>query len=560
MSSVVAQIAIFLAVSCSVLMGVARRGGDYILGLIHKLLYLAYTDADYFPDGKPTLRQENILHQIPLSMDQALSKFNLDGKTTIYAVCPSCHCTYAPQSQLGSLTKRYPTLCSYKIASDANECKEPLLKQSGRPIKTFVYHSFHDYLSGLLTRKDLEDVMDKTCDNLMASIHTPPPDCVTSFFEAEFMRSFEGPQRGTLFVDRGNEGRYVFALNIDFFNVGGMRIRGASTSCGIMSMTCLNIPLVDRNKSDNVYLAGIIGGGVEPHLTQLNHYQRPLVDDLEISWRKGVRFSRTASHPEGRTTRCAIAAAVCDLPAARKVAGLSSHRSYFYCSVCECCHLSTLGRTDHEKWVKINDNELRGYAERWRDGTLAEQKDIFHEHGIRWSEFWRLSYWRPSRQLAVDVMHCILEGLAQNHTRRVLKLTTKSASERAEPMPAFEASFLQFDPDVHGSLEMSDNDIVHISVIHNLLTASLDDDTNASEHLETLKKRLSNKNLKALTFVYDDLKLSTFMPQTAPVKMTRLMYAESLVNWVCYFSLAVPCNVDGLFSERHSRLNPQMLP
>jgi hypothetical protein len=540
--SVVAQVAIFLAVTCSVLMGVARRGGDYILGVIHKMLFLAYTDADHFPDRNPTTRQENILSQIPLSISQALSKFNVDGKTTVYAVCPSCHCTYAPQSQLGSVTVRYPSRCSFKSASDVNECMEPLLQQSGKPIKTFVYHSFHDYLSGLLTRKDLEDVMDKTCDDLKDSLDAPSPDCVTSFFEAEFLRTFEGPHPGTLFIDRGDEGRYVFALNIDFFNVEGMRIRGASTSCGIMSMTCLNIPLAHRNKSDNVYLAGIIPGEVEPNVTQLSHYQRPLVDDLDVSWRKGVHFSRTASHPEGRTTRSAIATSVCDLPAARKAAGLSSAKSYFYCSVCECCHLGTLGRTDYQNWVKINDDELRGYAERWRDGTMAEQKAIFFEHGIRWSELWRLSYWKPSRQLAVDVMHCVLEGLAQAHTRYVLTLTMKSATERAQFAPAFEANFLQFDPEVHG-LDMSENDIDHIPVIHNLLIAPLDDIMTVNEHLGNLKKKLCTKNLKALKFVYEDLKLSPpLQSHLATSKMTRLMYAESLMTWVCYsLTPAGPC-------------------
>jgi hypothetical protein len=43
-------------------------------------------------------------------------------------------------------------------------------------------------------------------------------------FEAQFMRTFEGPKPGNLFIKGGSKGKYVFAVNVDFFNVEGMRI------------------------------------------------------------------------------------------------------------------------------------------------------------------------------------------------------------------------------------------------------------------------------------------------------------------------------------------------
>ncbi|KAG0700171.1 hypothetical protein DFH29DRAFT_1001347 [Suillus ampliporus] len=51
-------------------------------------------------------------------------------------------------------------------------------------------------------------------------------------FEAQFLRQFGGPVPGLLFIDRGEEGRYAFALHVDFFNPEGTNLRGASTSCG----------------------------------------------------------------------------------------------------------------------------------------------------------------------------------------------------------------------------------------------------------------------------------------------------------------------------------------
>jgi len=106
-----------------------------------------------------------------------------------------------------------------------------------KPIKPFVYHHFHDYLAGLLSRPDLEELMDKSCDNLK-SRDQPAASFIGDVFEAEFLRTFEGPKLGTLFVDWQGGGRYAFSLNVDFFALEGMRICGATASAGIISLAC----------------------------------------------------------------------------------------------------------------------------------------------------------------------------------------------------------------------------------------------------------------------------------------------------------------------------------
>ena len=120
--------------------------------------------------------------------------------------------------------------------------------------------------------------MDKSCDNLVESMKQPAPSFMGNVFEAEFLRTSEGPKLGTLFVDRQGGGGYAFSLNVDFFALEGMRIRGATTSAGIISLACLNLPLDVRYKPENMYLS-IIPGPKEPHLTEVNHYIRPLMDD-----------------------------------------------------------------------------------------------------------------------------------------------------------------------------------------------------------------------------------------------------------------------------------------
>jgi len=160
-------------------------------------------------------------------------------------------------------------------------------------------------------------------------------------YDTQFLRQFSGPQPGSLFVDRGEEGHYVFALHVDFFNPEGLNIHGASTSCGIISMACLNLRLDIRYKLENMYLAGIISGLKQPSLESLNHYIHPLINDLVDAWQRGIKFSNTACYPHGRLTHSAVTAVVCDLPAARHIASMAGVGSHFYCSACNCYHKST---------------------------------------------------------------------------------------------------------------------------------------------------------------------------------------------------------------------------
>ena len=74
-------------------------------------------------------------------------------------------------------------------------------------------------------------------------------------------------------------------FHVDFFNSEGMTIYRATTSSGIIAAACLNLPLEICYKAENMYLVGVIPGPKEPHLMELNHYIRPVVDQLSDSWK-----------------------------------------------------------------------------------------------------------------------------------------------------------------------------------------------------------------------------------------------------------------------------------
>ncbi|KIJ31081.1 hypothetical protein M422DRAFT_81460, partial [Sphaerobolus stellatus SS14] len=188
-----------------------------------------------------------------------------------------------------------------------------------------------------------------------------------------------------------------------------------------ISMACLNLPLDICFKAENMYIAGIIPGPEELHKTELNHYFRPLIDDLVVSYMTGVQFTKTANSAVGRLSRSAVVTSVNDLPAARKASQLGWYTSHFYCTVCSAFHLSTLGNTDYHNWRSKDKNILRTQALAWRDAlTLEARKHVWDTYAVRWSELWRFPYWDPSKQLVVDPMHCLYEGLVHKHVRHLL--------------------------------------------------------------------------------------------------------------------------------------------
>jgi hypothetical protein len=108
-----------------------------------------------------------------MTSESGKARFHLNGKTVPYAVC-SCHCTYALTYGPGLTTPVYPERCMHR-PTPTTICGEALLVGTDGelwPRKTFLYHDFKDYLFSLLSRRDIEAMMDQACDDLMDSINS----------------------------------------------------------------------------------------------------------------------------------------------------------------------------------------------------------------------------------------------------------------------------------------------------------------------------------------------------------------------------------------------------
>ncbi|KAJ3875658.1 hypothetical protein F5051DRAFT_333455, partial [Lentinula edodes] len=222
----------------------SRRGANLLLKSIRLFGYsLALLQA-----GGPNLRQQVSLKDIPEDIRTLEKRLNLDVDTTIFAVCLN----------------------------------------DNEPIKTFEFYSFLDWFGRFIAFPGIAQYSDAFCEQL--SDNGPPADKRESP-DGRFYYEVRGPD-GKLFVqERGREGRWFSKLHADFFNIEGNKINGKHSSTGVITMSCLNLPLYIREDSAFVYIAGVIQGPHEPDSKEAehNHYIRPLIDELLVAYSRGIR-------------------------------------------------------------------------------------------------------------------------------------------------------------------------------------------------------------------------------------------------------------------------------
>ncbi|KAJ7493938.1 hypothetical protein FB451DRAFT_1388071 [Mycena latifolia] len=578
---VMAQIMILLGLVCNVILGLSIGHTNFIFGTVTLMIKLAMlmhtkqnTEGNYSYDAL----QEEILKELPSSLYTAMQKLNLDGKTVLYAACPSCHHLHAPTLSTSNIPT-WPEECENEVVREdgRSKCATALLvdtKSHPRPIRRFLSHSFLDYLARLLSTPEIERQMDQTCDEALSWKMQGGADLVDNVFHGTLIQGFLGPD-GNFFIDRGNNKRMrlLFGFSLDFFPPHGSHKRSSSASIGVLSVYCLNLPLSIRHAPENEYTS-IITGPKAPHKEHLNPYLRPMVDIGVIGWERGIHLSSTGASPEGgRVMDLGFVLSANDLPAARDVTGAAQHNSSILCTVCECHGRKNAYRTDCESWQLRDVDHMHAQAEAWRDAeTTAERNTIYTEDGLRYSELWRLPYWNPTRVVTSEPMHCIYEGLVAYHSRHVLRLNAHDAKKAPEVPPAYSFDFLEFsleDETTPAKCRPScPKEEQQIMAIHRLLVrpfTELDDDENddsdegsdtdadadarnrkpargrgASDKdeftEELLRKRLMLKNMPALRFVCWSLDLrgedwSQLPHEDNLVRQKKLQIVQLLVTW-----------------------------
>ncbi|RDX40505.1 hypothetical protein OH76DRAFT_1322602, partial [Lentinus brumalis] len=111
-------------------------------------------------------------------------------------------------------------------------------------------------------------------------------------------------------------------------------------------MVCMNLPVDIRYRMENIYLVALIPGPHEPQLDRINHFLRPLIDEMLLFWHRGMMFTIDEIVT---IVRAAIIPLVCDLPALRKAAGFAGHMANCFCSFCEL-RKDKINNLDRSTW------------------------------------------------------------------------------------------------------------------------------------------------------------------------------------------------------------------
>ncbi len=366
---------------------------------------------------------------LPVDIRTILGRFDLDPVTRPYICCPACYAIYP---------KPYPQVCSHKAAANSKPCGTDLWRSRtirGRvfsfPLSTFLYQEMKHWLARLLARHQLEDIMDTMLQRAVGDAR----EIMSDLWDAPIFRELRMPD-GTLFVDAPpGEARLIFGLAVDGFNPFHSKTAKQQVTVTGIYMYCLNLPPHLRYRPENMYLVGIIPGPGKPSAEQINHFLRPLVDELLQFWHGGVYYSRTMKFPDGRLVRCVLVPLVCDLPAARQTAGFGHYSAKYFCHMCNL-QLEDMNELDMTKWGERTCEGHRAAAEAWRDlPSVSRREAAFKENSTRWSVLLELPYWDPIRFTVIDSMHNHYLGLLKRHCRKIWGMDIEAVDDDEDRGP-----------------------------------------------------------------------------------------------------------------------------
>jgi hypothetical protein len=268
-------------------------------------------------------------------------------------------------------------------------------------------------MARLLSRPGIEEMIDSP-----RSTANTEDDPYFDIWDAPEFKKFQ--LNGRPFREASeDEGRYIFSLAVDGFNPFYAKEAKATVSSTGIYMVMMNLPPSHRYRPENMYLVGIVPGPSKPSIEEMNHSLALLVDDLEIFWDPGVFLTRTAKYKTGRSVKAVLIPLVCDMLAARQVAGFGSATSEFFCTCCKL-RIQDIENINKASWPKRDWEEHKVHAAAWKAATSPEEREnLFKQHGIRWSELLRLPYWNAILFTVIDSMHVLYLGLFQTHCRQV---------------------------------------------------------------------------------------------------------------------------------------------
>ncbi len=333
-----------------------------------------------------------------------------------YIVCKTCNFIYNYSDIIdgSGIIKKCTNL---KVPSYANgirqRCNTPLvIKDTNgnvKPIKKYAYNSIKTTLERFFMRKNFEKKIEHW------RTRSTVPGMLFDVFDGRYFNEFRKEGESNPFVSK--EGSLMLSLNVDWFTP----TKGMNYHVGAIYLVINNLPRTERYKQHNMILVGLMPGPSEPSISEVNHFLRPMVDEL-IELYDGILVP-TFSNPSGKIIRCALMSVNADIPATKKVCGFTWFNSFVPCHKCADSYPAKENQTnqrcfgsnvDDRSWSPRDKHSNYQQALLWKNAeTGPERKKIEQQYGVRWSELHRLGYFDVVRCTTVDVLHNLYLGTAK---------------------------------------------------------------------------------------------------------------------------------------------------
>ncbi|PPQ66510.1 hypothetical protein CVT24_007059 [Panaeolus cyanescens] len=369
--------------------------------------------------------------RLPLDPRTVSSLFRIHPIVTNFNVCERCNTLYpwepseGPRDPEGDVT----LYCQYKSTPASQTCGHSLWKplnpnaQDFRlvPRKKYMHQSLKAWLGRLLSRPDIEDILEQRPFNPP----NPPDSPIDDIWLSPYFLELKDPSGSRFYPGTEEEGRLVFGFACDSFDPFYVKTAKQTVSSTAIWLVLLNLPPHLRYLHENLHVVGIIPGPEKPSKDAINPYVDLVVDKLLEFWNPGVFFSRTYRNLHGRAFKAILIPVVCDMLAARQVIGhTSSPTSHDLCTQCDL-DKDDIDITDRQQWPEKSVDHVRRCAEAWKNAPDEAERDrLFNAYGIRWSPLLRLPYWDPIKYTVIDSMHTLDLNLFQTHCRKLFTINT----------------------------------------------------------------------------------------------------------------------------------------
>ena len=380
--------------------GVSRDAATRVLKVLEMIVLMAVNLgrvlalAEHSSNSNPTLT-------LPHDIRSAMTALSVEPTIIRSICCPKCYTKYT----LNSL----PQVCLRRETARSRPCGETLwttrLTRGGPhavPCRLYSTQDFESWLGFFLSRPGIEELINKSY------VHQPSSDVMRCIWDSPAWRSL-----GAFTTTPHN---LTFSYYIDWFNPFTNKIAGKSVSCGAIMLFCLNLPYEHQHLVENTFFAGITPPPKEPNVTTITAISDPIIEHLNVMWHG--KTIQTYCHPDGVLKRVAVLPAIGDLLALRKALGFAGISSHNFCSFCHL-RLEDIDNLDIGSWKMRVGVDVLAASEQWRQATTkVRRKELFSEHGVRYSSLHQLLYRDPVRHTVLGLMHNWIGGILQHHARK----------------------------------------------------------------------------------------------------------------------------------------------